>query len=84
MEAFIRPNWTRARRRSRSATTSAFCIRSSTTGLKRGCVRHNPVALVEKPRTANQDIRFLTLDELEAILMRPRQHRWVESTDSSS
>ena len=37
--------------------------------VKRGWCLSNPAALVEKPRAdANPDIRFLTLDELEAIL----------------
>ena len=38
-------------------------------GMKRGWCEGNPVALVEKPRLdSDADIRFLTLDELEAIL----------------
>ena len=38
-------------------------------GVKRGWCETNPVALVEKPRAdGDPDIRFLTLDELEAIL----------------
>ena len=37
--------------------------------LKRGWCRHNPVQLLDKPRTPNNpDIRFLTLPEVEAIL----------------
>lgn len=38
-------------------------------GTKRGWCERNPVALADKPRAVrNADIRFLTLDELEAIL----------------
>src|SRR5205823_93300 len=39
-------------------------------GIKRGWCRTNPVASVEKPRDPNRlhEIRFLTIDELEALL----------------
>jgi integrase len=38
-------------------------------GLKRDWCTHNPVSLVDKPRVPRTaDIRFLTLDEVEAIL----------------
>ena len=56
----------RAAPRSRSATTSAPCTRSSTT---RRC-RPNPVTDARKPEAddTDPDIRFLTEDELEALL----------------
>ena len=38
-------------------------------GAKRGWCSHNPVTIVDKPRAVGEpDIRFLSLDELEAIL----------------
>ena len=62
------PNWNRARLRSRSELPRAPAL-DLAYGMKRGWCESNPVALVEKPRAdTNPDIRFLTLDELEAIL----------------